>query len=155
MEKPPYTIQFGPNVKKTAKRYGGDEISRLLSLPHDLPILIEIDNYGGDSMINDFNDDDITAYARKTPVERRAFLRKYYFESRTWANIEGNKRVHFALPGYRCLLQALSLHKLPNGEPSQPTRFYLPYREDGGEEDIIRELFAKARFPKDFINREK
>lgn len=151
-EKPPYTMQFGPDVKKTAKRYGGDEIIHLLSLRHDLPILIEIDNYGGDPMINDFHDDDITAYARKTPIERRAFLRKYYFDSRKWKNAEGNGRVHLALPGYRCLIKNLSLYRLPDGAPSKPVSFYLPFREDGGEENTIRDLFAQARMPRDFAD---
>lgn len=150
-EKPPYTMQFGPDVKKTAKRYGGDEIIHLLSLPHDLPILIEIDNYGGDPQINDFQDDDITAYARKTPEERRAYLKRYYFDSRKWKNVDGNARVHFALPGYRCLIKSISLYTMPDGQPSKPVNFYVPFREDGGEEDTIRDLFAHARLPKEFL----
>ncbi|MHB1001885.1 MAG: hypothetical protein ACYC27_21810 [Armatimonadota bacterium] len=149
-EKPPYTIQFGPDVKATAKRQGGEEIIHLLSLPHDLPILIEIDNFGGDPRINDFADDDITAYAAKTPVERRAFLKKYYFDSRKWKNADGNGRVHFALAGYRCLIRRISLYTLPNGDLSAPVNFYLPFREAGGEEDTIRELFKQARTSKDF-----
>lgn len=149
-EKPPYTIQFGPDVKATAKRQGGEEIIHLLSLPHDMPILLEIDNFGGDPRINDFADDDITAYAAKTQVERRAFLEKYYFDSRKWRNAEGNGRVHFALPGYRGILRSVSLYTLPNGDLSKPVGAYLPFREDGGEEDTIRDLFDQARLPKDF-----
>lgn len=152
-DKTPFGMRLGPDEKTEGLRQGGEEIVRLLQLPHDLPILLEIDNYGptdGPSAVCDEGYDEITAYASRPPERRGEFLKHYYFESRKWRNREGRARVHFAPSGYRCLNKALSLRTLPDGQPSKPTSFYLPFREDGGEEEIIRALFRKARSPREF-----
>lgn len=137
----PYRLRMGPDIKRTATRQGGEEIAHLLTLPHDLPILLEIDNYGGGPGVNEHNDDEITAFAAKPPQERREFLRRYYHECRTWTNAQGHRRVFLAMPGYRVLNRAVSLFTLPDGTPAPPVRYYIPFREAGGEEDLIRELF--------------
>ena len=149
----PIGMEFGPYRKTGERRHNPKQVAMQLELPNDLPVLLELDNSGranGPSPVCDEGYDDITAYANKNPEQRRAFLQKFYFECRKWRNADGNGRVHFALPGYRCLNVALSLHVLETGERSKPTSYYIPYKEDGGEELIIKELFKKARSPEDF-----
>ena len=98
--------------------------------PLDLPVLIEIDNYGPqrpDSPIacNTDGDDEINAYKKKPSWARAAFLRQYYHEFLTYTNKLGRSgRVHLA----------------PSGERMG----YMPYKETGGEEEVIKELFAEA-----------
>ena len=149
----PIGMMFSPYLEASGRRQGGKQLLRVLNLPHDLPILLEIDNYAptkGPSPVCDEGYDEITAYANKNREQRAAFLQKYYFMSRQWCNVDGNARMHFALPGYRCMNAALSLHVLETGERSKPTSCYLPYKEDGGEEVMIKELFKMARNPEDF-----
>jgi hypothetical protein len=43
-----------------------------------------------------------------------------------------------------------TLYTLPDGQPSEPVTFYWPYKERGGEEQTIKELFRQARLPGDF-----
>ena len=105
------------------------EFLRLLNAPHDLPILIEIDNYGNVGPKHMYaaspeGDDEITAYNKKPTWARAAFLRQYYFEVQAYENPLGNRRFRFA----------------PSG--SRPP--YSPYKEDGGEEETIRELFRRV-----------
>ena len=143
-------LQFGPDAKAEGRRQGGREITRLLQLPHDLPTLLEIDNYGpskGPNAVCDQGYDEITAYANKNPEQRAAFLRYYYAECRKWRNRDGNARTYLAMPGYRPLSTQISQCTTGEGKPSKPTSWYLPYREDGGEEETIRELFAGAPLP--------
>lgn len=143
-------MHFGPDAKEEGRRQGGGEIVRLLQLPHDLPILLEIDNYGpskGPNAVCDQGYDEITAYAAKNPEQRAAFLRYYYAECRKWKNRDNMCRTYLALPGYRCLTMQLSQCTLEDGTPSKPTSWYLPYREDGGEEETMRELFVGAPLP--------
>ena len=97
--------------------------------PFDLPILIEIDNYGQVSpgspiACNAEGDDEITAYMKKPHSARAAFLRHYYHEFQTYRNKVGKRRVHLA----------------PSGERMG----YMPYKEAGGEEEVIKELFNEA-----------
>ena len=151
-DKTPIGMEFSPYLQAEGRRHGGKQVALQLEFPHDLPVLLEIDNYGATSPPNvcDETYDEITAYANKNPEQRAGFLEKFYFESRKWPNVDGNARVHFALPGYRYLHVAISLHVLETGERSKPSPYYMPYKEDGGEELMIKELFKKARNPEDF-----
>ena len=106
------------------------EFTRLLNAPADLPILIEIDNYG--KMPKDHStaadpegNDEITAYSLKPFWARAAFLRQYYFEFQTYKNAAGKCRMHLAPSGWR--------------EP------YIPYSEAGGDEYTIKALFKTAK----------
>ena len=149
----PLVLQFGPDVKAKGHRQSGEQIVGLLKLDHDLPILLEIDNYSrrnGPSAVCDEGYDEITGYAVQSPEQRSEFLKHYYFECRKWRDKDGNARVHLAMPGHRCLNVPVSLYTLENGEPSPPTSFYWPYKEEGGEEETIKELFQKARMPGEF-----
>ncbi len=117
-------MQFGPDIKPEGRRQGGGEIVRLLQLPHDLPILFEIDNYGpskGPNGVCDQGYDEITAYSCKNPEQRAAFLRHYYAECRKWKNRDGNRRCFLAMPGVRCLNTPVSLCITAEGKPSEPT----------------------------------
>jgi hypothetical protein len=149
----PFGMWFGPEAEATATRQGGAEIVKQLALPIDLPILLEIDNYGrgfGPSAVADEGWDEITGFAKKTPEERAAFLRHYYFAVREWENRYGNRRVHLALPGNRPIHEATVLGPGPEGEPAPATSYYVPYREFGGDEEVIAGLFEHARNPEDF-----
>jgi len=66
----------------------------------DLPVLLEIDNYAcaPSPPIGSGAYDEITGFAAKPPLQRRAFLRQYYNEVRTWRNLWCNQRVYLALP---------------------------------------------------------
>lgn len=149
----PFGMRLGPDAKSTKTRQGGEEIIQLLKLNHDLPILLEIDNYGmspGPNPVCDAGYDEITAYASKPPKQRSEFLAYYYFESRKWRNKDGHARVHLAPTGWRCLCRAASLYTKPDGTPSDPVSFYSPYSESGGEESTIKALFDHARGPEAF-----
>ena len=153
----PFGMHFGPEAKATPNRQGGEEIVRLLQLPGDLPILLEIDNYGknaGPSTVCDEGYDEITAFAAKPPKDRCAFLEHYYFASRDWRNSEGHGRVHIALPGNRVINVPLSLANDAEGKPLPPVRAYKPFAENGGDEAIIGELFKQARTPENFEDME-
>lgn len=145
-------MMFSPYLKASGRRQGGKQVAMQLAFPHDLPVLLEIDNYGPTAPPNvcDEGYDEIVAYSNKNPEQRAAFLKRYYFACRKWPNVDGNARVHFAMPGSRYLYAPISLFVLENGERSKPTSTYLPYKEEGGEEETIRELFQRARNPEDF-----
>jgi hypothetical protein len=151
-DKTPSGMQFSPDVQPVGKRHGGKELKLVMELPHDQPVLFEIDNYGMSEAkeVCDEGYDEITAFANKSPKQRSEFLKHYYYECRKWRNKDGGARVHLALTGYRWLCAQVSLYQLPNGEPSKPVGIYVPYKEDGGEETTIAELFRSARSPADF-----
>jgi len=152
---PPHELRFGPPFKTEGGRQGGEEIEHLLKLPHDLPILLEIDNYGrasGPSAVCEAGYDEITGYAAKPAGERERFLQEYFFQIRNWKNAAGNNRVHLALPAYRCLCDALSLGEGTDGKPLPAVSFYSPFVEAGGEEKLQALLFTKARPPEGFPN---
>lgn len=152
----PGGMAMGVGVMKTPTRQGGEEIEQLLQLSHDLPILLEIDNYGasnGPSPVCDEGYDEITGYAARPPADRAAFLRHYYTETRKWTNKAGRARVHLAVAGYRCLNRPLSLGVGPDGKPLPPVSFYSPYAEEGGEEETIADLFRGARGVKEMGKR--
>jgi hypothetical protein len=143
-----FGMQFGIGVPASPPQQGGQEIEAILQLPGDLPILLEIDNYGpGEKWVCDQGWDEITAFARKPAADRRAFLDHYYYAMRNWTNSAGNNRIHFALPSLRPLNVATSLGVDTNNVPFSALGLYEPYREVGGDEDKIRELFLNARLP--------
>lgn len=151
----PFELRMGPPFKAEGGRQGGEEIEHLLKLPHDLPILLEIDNYGrasGPSAVCEAGYDEITGFAAKPQAERERFLEEYYFKVRNWKNATGNNRVHLALPGYRCLCDSISLGQGPDGNPLPAVSFYSPFAEAAGEERLEALLFAKARPPESFPN---
>ena len=143
-----FGMQFGVGVPASPPQQGGQEIEAILQVPGDLPILLEIDNYGpGQQLVCDQGWDEITAFARKPAADRRAFLDHYYYAMRDWTNSAGNNRIHFALPSLRPLNVATSLGVDTNNVPFSALGLYEPYREVGGDEDKIRELFLNARLP--------
>lgn len=124
-----FGMECGLNATEDGQHRTRGEFQMLLKPPTDLPILIEIDNYGPvakDSSIaaDPEGDDEITAYMKKPHSAREGFLRYYYHEFQTYKNKLGKCRVHLAPSGERC--------------------GYMPYAENGGEEDVIKELFREA-----------
>jgi hypothetical protein len=151
----PFGMHFGPGVKAVNGRQGGAEIERLLAFPYDLPILLEVDNYGrtpGPSAVCEQGYDEITAFAAQPARARAGFLQHYYFASRGWLNAHGNPRVHLALVGNRCLNLSLSLGTDADGEPFPATSFYVPFAEMGGDEHAIAEALRYARSPEWFAD---
>ena len=143
-----FGMQFGVGVPASPPQQGGQEIEAILQLPSDLPILLEIDNYGpGSPWVCDQGWDEITAFAQKPAADRRAFLDHYYYAMRNWTNSAGNNRIHFALPSLRPLNVGTSLGVDTNNVPFPALGLYEPYREVGGDEEKIRELFLSARLP--------
>lgn len=146
----PFGMHFGAGVKATSARQGGEEIEGLLQLPHDLPILLEIDNYGrsfGPSTVCEEGWDEITAFAKKPAADRRAFLEYYYYEMRNWLNCDGKNRIHLAMPGIRSLNEPTSLGFDKHGIPLPAVNEYAPFAETGGDEATIKQLFEKAYNP--------
>lgn len=126
-----FGMECGLNATDDGQHRTAAEFNMLIKKPpFDLPILIEIDNYGQvakDSSIaaDPDGDDEITAYRRKPPSARAAFLKHYYHEFQTYTNKLGKQgRVHLAPSGERC--------------------GYIPYKESEGEENTVKELFAEA-----------
>ena len=146
-----FGMQFGVGVAAAPPQQGGQEIEAILQLSGDLPILLEIDNYApGQTIVCNEGWDEITAFARKPAADRRAFLDHYYYAMRNWTNSAGNNRIHFALPSLRPLNVATSLGVDTNNVPFPTLGLYEPYREVGGDEEKIRELFQNARLPSYF-----
>ena len=130
-DKNEFGMETGLNATDDGQHRTAAEFYMLVKKPpFDLPILIEIDNYGqvakGSSIAADpEGDDEITAYMKKPHSDRVAFLRYYYHEIQTYTNKLGKQgRVHLAPSGERC--------------------GYIPYKENEGEENVIKELFAEA-----------
>jgi hypothetical protein len=127
----PFGIECGLNAPVDGQHKCVQEYRQLLNTPHDLPILIEIDNYGQSAPASAYacdpeGDDEITAYMKKPHWARAEFLRHYYSEFLSYQNACGKTgRVHLAPSGERC--------------------GYLPYKENAGEEEIIKALFGTAR----------
>lgn len=124
-----FGMECGLNAAEDGKHRTRGEFQMLLTPPFDLPVLIEIDNYGNvgpDSPIacDSQGNDEITAYRNKPASDRAAFLRYYTREFQTYKNKRGKCRVHLAPSGERC--------------------GYMPYKEHGGEEETIKELFKEA-----------
>jgi len=123
---------MGPDIPHTA--YSSDraraDMLDILAAPHDLPILFEIDNYGchpgSEEAVNLAGHDEIGGYRFNTKANRVAFLNRYYAEAQTWRNATGNTRAHLA----------------PSGTRSGCGGGYNPYKEHGGEEETIRNLFS-------------
>ena len=129
--KQPFGMETGLNATDDGQHRTAAELHMVIKKPpFDLPILIEIDNYGkmpptSSIACDSEGNDEITAYMKKPPSDRAAFLRYYYHEFLTYTNKLGKVgRVHLAPSGERC--------------------GYMPYKELGGEEDVIKELFAEA-----------
>lgn len=126
----PFGMECGLNAPVDGQHKTVQEFRQLLNTPHDLPILIEIDNYGASAPKSSYScspegDDEITAYMKKPHSARAEFLRHYYSEFLTYQNACGKTgRVHLAPSGERC--------------------GYLPYKENDGEEEIVKALFRNA-----------
>ncbi|MDO8589616.1 MAG: hypothetical protein Q7T82_21535 [Armatimonadota bacterium] len=124
-----FGMECGLNATEDGKHRTRAEFKMLMKPPFDLPMLIEIDNYGKvspDSPIaaDSEGNDEITAYMKKPPAARAAFLRYYYHEFQTYKNKPGKCRTHLAPSGERC--------------------GYMPYAEQSGEEETIADLFREA-----------
>lgn len=124
-------METGLNATDDGQHRTAAELQMVIKKPpFDLPVLIEIDNYGPSAptspiACNPEGDDEITAYKKKPAWARAAFLRQYYHEFQTYTNKRGKSgRVHL----------------LPSGERMG----YLPYKEADGDEEVIKELFAEA-----------
>jgi hypothetical protein len=126
-----FGMECGLNAPVDGQHKCVQEFRQLLNTPHDIPILIEIDNYGASAptsayACNPEGDDEITAYMKKPHWARAEFLRHYYSEFLTYENACGKTgRVHLAPSGDRC--------------------GYLPYKEADGEEEIVKALFRTAK----------
>jgi hypothetical protein len=127
---------------------GGD--STLIAITQnaeDMPVLLEIDNYGCSPpqvpFIGDGGFDEISGYAYKEPWQRQAFLEQYYWEMRTYYNNLCNNRVYLAMPGRRDIcLPGCSGELNTNPNVPYPSGYYSPYAEHCGDEDTIAALFA-------------
>jgi len=91
-------MECGLNATEDGQHRTRGEFQMLLKCPFDLPILIEIDNYGkmppGSSIAcNSEGDDEITAYMKKPRAAREAFLRHYYAEFRTYKGYDQGLKV--------------------------------------------------------------
>jgi len=126
-----FGMETGLNATNDGQHRTAAELQMVVKKPpFDLPVLIEIDNYGPSPpgspiACNAEGDDEITAYKKKPHSARSAFLKYYYNEFQTYTNKRGRSgRVHLA----------------PSGERMG----YMPYNEQNGEEETIKELFRQA-----------
>jgi hypothetical protein len=126
-----FGMETGLNATVDGQHRTAAELNMVIKKPpFDLPVLIEIDNYGPSApgsplACNSEGDDEITAYKKKPHSARVGFLKYYCREFQTYTNKRGKSgRVHLA----------------PSGERMG----YMPYREQDGEEETIKELFTQA-----------
>jgi len=141
-----YTVGgSGIEINTAHSDAGVRDLIGILENMSDLPVLLEIDNYACSPSppIGSGAYDEITGFAAKPPLVRRAFLRKYYHEVRNWRNLWCNQRVYLALPGRRNICIATCAgHLDANKALPYPTGWYSPYREHSGDEDTIAGLFS-------------